>query len=221
MKRSVLVFCAALTGASLPLSALAQQTSAARKNSGQLQEVVVTAERRAEPLVDVPISVVNLGAQQLRQANVQTLTGIAQLTPGLQFNTQGPWVQPNIRGVGTDVVNTGSSPNVGLYIDGFYVPNGQAIDTQLLNIESIQVLKGPQGTLFGANTTGGAILVTTRKPSRTRSAILDASYGSYNAQRYQAYATTGLTDKVAVDVAALYDTGDGYFNNIYTHTGNS
>ena len=95
----------------------------------------------------------------------RTLSDIPQLTPSLRFDKQTGFYQPSIRGIGTGVTTSGGGSNVGIYIDGFYSPNPLAADFQLLNVTGIQVLKGPQGTLFGHNTTGGAILVTTADPS--------------------------------------------------------
>ena len=214
----------ATTGALLLPGIAAGQTSApaakATKHSAApapaTTEVVVTAQRRAERLRDVPVTVTALSSAQLQQANVQSLTDITKLTPGLRFDYAGPNVQPTIRGIGTSFTTAGGIGNVGIYVDGFYLPNPLAADFQLLNVQNIQVLKGPQGTLFGRNTTGGAILVTTAKPSTTPSAVVEASYGSYNDRKLQGYATAGITDKIAVDIEALYHAGDGFQNNIYS-----
>ncbi len=211
------IWCySAMVGLGFSFAATAQQAAP----SEDLGEIVVTAQRRSERLVDVPISVTNLTAEQLTDANIVDLVGIAKLTPAVRFDNQGPFVQGTIRGVGTSVVTTGSGANVGIYIDGFFVPNAEAADQQLLNIDNIQVLKGPQGTLFGRNTTGGAILVNTLKPSQQTSGIADVSYGSYNSQLYKAYFTTGITDHVAWDVAAVDQRGNGYFTNIATNNDN-
>ncbi|MCE7796423.1 TonB-dependent receptor [Sphingobium sufflavum] len=123
-------------------------------------------------------------------------------------------MQPTIRGVGNAVVTAGGSSNVGIYADGFYSPNPLAADFQLLNVQSIQVLKGPQGTLFGRNTTGGAILVTSARPAKDTAAVAELSYGSFNALRAQGYMTTGLSDNLAVDLEGSYSRGDGYLRNI-------
>ena len=131
----------------------------------ELQEFIVTAQRREERAVDVPITISSLSQQELVTANVQTLSDIQRLTPALRFDNQSGFFQPTIRGIGTNVTTSGGGSNVGIYIDGFYSPNPIAADFQLPNVTSIQVLKGPQGTLFGHNTTGGAILVSTLDPS--------------------------------------------------------
>jgi iron complex outermembrane receptor protein len=216
--RLTLFSCSAMVGFGIAGPAAAQQSTSdtPQSSSADLGEIVVTAQRREERLVDVPISITSLSANQLTDANVVDLAGIQKLTSDLQFDYQGPFLQGTIRGVGTSVVTTGSGPNVGIYIDGYFVPNAEAADTQLLNVDSVQVLKGPQGTLFGRNTTGGAILVNTQKPSQDTSGAVDVSYGSYNSQIYKGYFTTGVTDHIAFDVAAMDTRGNGYFTNIAT-----
>lgn len=205
-----------LIGVGVTVGAYAQQASTSQDANSQLTEIVVTAQRREERLQDVPISITSLSSDQLTDAHITDLTSIMKLAPNVRFDNQGSFVQGTIRGVGSSVVTTGSGANVGIYLDGFFVPNPQAVDEQLLNIDNIQVLKGPQGTLFGRNTTGGAILVNTAKPSQQTGAVADISYGSFNTQREQAYVTTGLTDKIAIDAAGMYTKSDSYFTNIVT-----
>ena len=183
-------------------------------DNGEMAEVVVTAQRREEKSRDVPISITSLNADQLATANVSQLADTAKLTPGLRFDAAGPAMQPSIRGVGTAITTSGGGPNVGIYVDGFFRANTYAYDFQLLNVDSIQVLKGPQGTLFGRNTTGGAILVTTAEPSAETSAQIKAGYSRFNAPTVQAYATTGLGDNLAFDIEGLYRRGDGYFTDV-------
>ena len=198
--------------ANAQVAALASSTADAPPSS----DIVVTAQRRSERLQDVPITIQNLSATALQDANVKDLSGIAKLTPALRFDNQGPFVQPTIRGIGSAIVTSGAGSNVGIYIDGFYSPNPIASDFQLLNVTSVDVLKGPQGTLFGRNTTGGAIQVTTAKPSHVTSLVADVSYGSFKAFNSQVYATTGLTDNVAFDIGAQFANGDGFIHNIVT-----
>lgn len=208
-------FTASLVAATTTFSAVAVAQDTA--NQGYvIEEVQVTAQRRTERALDVPISITALGAEQLGKGDVLQLGDIAKLTPGMRFDAQGGNAQPTIRGVGSSVVMAGAGSNIAIYTDGFYTPNPMMADTELLNIESVQVLKGPQGTLFGRNSTGGAILVTSSDPSSEASGSLQASYGSYNAQRYQAYVTGGPSDKLAFDLAALFRNGDGYLENTVT-----
>lgn len=195
----------------MPATAFAQDAAAEDPSNG---EIVVTAQRRAERSVDVPITVATLSAETLTTANVRELGDISKITPGLRFDNAGAFVQPTIRGIGTAVTTSGGGGNVGIYVDGFYSPNPLATNMQLLNVESIQVLKGPQGTLFGRNTTGGAILVSTKDPSTETSGQVKLSYGRFNEFRGQAYATTGLGENLALDVEGLYSRGDGWQRDI-------
>jgi iron complex outermembrane recepter protein len=195
-------------------TALAQDTGASAREDA---EIIVTAQRREERSLDVPVTVNTLTAAALETANVQDLSDIAKVTPGLRFDFASGYSQPTIRGVGTAVVSSGAVGNVGIYIDGFYSPNPIVSDMQLLKVRSIQVLKGPQGTLFGRNTTGGAILVQTADPSTDAEAEAKVSYGRYNELRGQAYATFGLGEKVAMDVEGMYSRGDGFTTNISTN----
>jgi len=209
--------CASMFGAvglllGVPAGTYAQNADAVQ--AGGLDEIVVTAQRRSEKMVDVPISVAALNADQLATANVQNLSDIAQLTPGLRFDTQTFFYQPSIRGIGTGITTSGGGSNVGIYIDGFYSPNPVAADLQLLNVTDVQILKGPQGTLFGHNTTGGAILVTSAEPSMQPHAEATVDYGSFDSQRYQAYATGGIADIAAVDIEGIFSKSSGFITNI-------
>jgi len=203
----------AVAASFVPGVALAQVSGADEASS---TEIVVTAQRRAEKSVDVPITVTTLGAEQLAAANVVALSDTAKLTPGLRFDTQGPAMQPTIRGVGTAITTSGGGPNVGIYVDGFFQPNTYSSDLQLMRVKSIQVLKGPQGTLFGRNTTGGAILVTSADPSMETSGEMKVGYGRFNALTAQAYITGALTENLAMDIEGQFRNGDGYFTNVAT-----
>lgn len=200
--------------AATPVLAQADANADASAEPSVSTEIVVTAQRREERQVDVPIAITALGPQQLQTANVQTLGDISKVTPSLRFDAQTSFVQPSIRGIGTGITTSGGGSNVGIYIDGFYSPNPIAADFQLTKVNSIQVLKGPQGTLFGHNTTGGAILVTTADPSQDPELDVKASYGRYNAQKYQGYATFGIFPNLAADIEGVYSKGNGYVTNI-------
>ncbi len=231
LDRRVLAGSAAALAIIIPSASLAAQTvaPATPADTGTAQttpapapsapdlangEIVVTAQRRSERQVDVPISIAAIGPQQLATANVQNLADISKVATAVRFDNQAAFVQPSIRGIGTGITTSGGGANVGIYIDGFYSPNPLAADFQLLNVASIQVLKGPQGTLFGRNTTGGAILVSTADPSETAAFQAKATYGSYNAQRYQGYATFGIAKGIALDVEGIYAKGNGFLTNI-------
>ena len=177
-------------------------------------DIVVTAQRRSEKSVDVPITITAINASQLETANVQNLSDISKLTPALRFDNAGGWFQPTIRGVGTPVATSGGGANVGIYVDNFYSPNPLAANFQLMKVQGVEVLKGPQGTLFGHNTTGGAILVRTADPSTETSGQVKTSYGRFDEFKSQAYFTTGLTDTIAFDLEGMYSRGDGWLTNV-------
>jgi len=177
--------------------------------------IVVTAQRRSEAQVDVPISVTTLSPDLLETSSVTALNDIARITPGLRFDSSGGgFFQPSIRGIGTAVTTSGGGGNVGIYVDGFYSPNPLATNMQLLKLQSIQVLKGPQGTLFGRNTTGGAILIQTAEPDTETAGEVNLRYGRYNEVRAQGYLTYGISDRVAMDFEGMYSRGDGYRRDI-------
>jgi iron complex outermembrane recepter protein len=196
------------------LSSVPAFAQAEREEGYVSSEIVVTAQRRQERSVDVPISVTALSQDTLQTANVRDLSDISRVTPSLRFDTTGAFSQPTIRGIGTSITTSGGGANVGIYLDGFYSPNPLAADMQLLNVQNVQVLKGPQGTLFGRNTTGGAILVQTAEPSEITSGQARVSYGRFNDLRAQAYATTGIAEGVAFDIEGMYRRGDGFVTNI-------
>lgn len=215
--RTTTAVCAWIGAITIASSAsLAQDQIGPVTPQGQAEEpeIVVTAQRRAERSSDVPISVTSLNAEQLGIANVTQLSDTVKLTPGLRFDSQGAATQPTIRGVGTAITTSGGGPNVGIYVDGFFQSNPYVADFQLTKVSSIQVLKGPQGTLFGRNTTGGAILVTTDDPSTDDAMQFSLRYGRFDTIRTQAYVTLGLTDRIAFDVEAAYNYGNGFQTNI-------
>jgi iron complex outermembrane receptor protein len=193
----------------MPNASLAQQAVGAT-----LEEVVVTAQRRAERQVDVPITVTSVTGDQLVSSGVDATGNLGQVVPAFRMDYNGAFAQPAIRGVSTAVANVGGGSAVGVYVDGFYNPSPLTSDFSLLNVSSIQVLKGPQGTLFGRNTTAGAVLVQTADPTQDLRLQARASYGNYNAADTAVYISGGITEKLAVDFAGQYSRGDGYVTNL-------
>jgi iron complex outermembrane receptor protein len=189
------------------------QAAAAEAQASGDVDIIVTAQRREQRLQDVPISITALTANELGKQGITSTHDIAQSVTGMTITESGGYVQPFIRGVGSTVTNLGEPGSAATYIDGVYMPtvNGQLYE--LANLESIQVLKGPQGTLFGRNANTGAIIITTRQPSFEPGGSFSASYGNFNAIKLNGFLTGGLSDKVAVSVAGNYDRHDGWFVN--------
>jgi iron complex outermembrane receptor protein len=199
-------------GALLAGPAFAQQ---APPQSATVTEVVVTAQRREERNVEVPVSIVSNSAEQLEAANITSMLNLGNVVPGLLMARVGAPSAPAIRGVSTKVTSPGQDPNVSTYLDGFYQANAIALNRTLLDVSNVEVLRGPQGTLFGRNSTGGAILITTRRPSYTPVFTAMAAREQNMGQKYVLYASTGLTDHVAVSLSASYTRTDGWLHNVY------
>ncbi len=146
-------------------------------------EVTVTARRRAETAQDVPIPITVIGGGLVEQTGAFNVNRVKELVPSVQLYTSNPRnTALNIRGLGTPfgLTNDGIEPGVGFYVDGVYYARPAAATLDFVDIEQIEVLRGPQGTLFGKNTTAGAFNITTRRPSFTPGATFEVSYGNYN-----------------------------------------
>jgi iron complex outermembrane recepter protein len=182
---------------------------------GMLQEVIVTAEKRKERSVDVPISVSTVTASALQASGITDVQDVPELVPALRITYSGTFVQPTIRGIGSQVALPGLPQNIATYVDGYYVPDPAADNFNLINTTSVSVLKGPQGTLFGYNATGGAIQITTSDPEHSPSFLARAGASSYNHTSDAFYGTTGVTSDLAVNLATSFDHGDGYVTNLY------
>ncbi|HEY8352703.1 MAG TPA: TonB-dependent receptor, partial [Sphingomonadales bacterium] len=206
----------AATALALTLGVVLPCGAAAQTQVSSFEEIVVKAQRRDERLVDVPISVSSVSEERLQAASVESLVSLPQMVPGLRLDYSGAYVQPTIRGVGSPLAGPGLNSNVAVYFDGYYVPNALASDFQLLSVSSVNVLKGPQGTLFGRNATGGAILINTRDPSFEPTMTARVSYARFNRANVSLYGSAGLTDTLAMDITAFYEEGDGFIRNINT-----
>lgn len=200
---ALLSFCA--------MAVAQQEQGATAQESGVLEQVTVTAQRRSENLQDVPVAVTVLDEKMLRAQGVQELTSLAASVPSLTVTRVNNAATPFLRGVGTGVTTPGEDPSVALYVDGVYLPAPQAQLFAFNNIERIEVLKGPQGTLFGRNATAGVIQIITKEPSSTPSANVRMSYGNYETAEGSFYGTTGIGENLAADIALTgRDQGSGW-----------
>ena len=177
-------------------------------------DIIVTAQRRAERLEDVPVAIVALTGDTLAKSGVQHMTDLGQVATSVQLNRAGAFTQPAIRGITTLTLGFGFENNVAVYVDGFYQPDMVTINGDFANLASVQVLKGPQGTLYGRNATGGAIVIDTLAPAKEFTASGQISYGRFNDLRLQGYVSGPLGDKIALGLAAYYRTSDGYIRDI-------
>ena len=190
-------------------SPLAQQTNA-------LEEIVVTATKRVQSLQDVPIAVNAFNADTIEVAGINNAGDLAILTPALNINVNtNPFAaRMIIRGVGTAQTDPALEPSVGLFIDGVYLGRTGLGMSDLTDIERIEVLQGPQGTLYGKNTNAGAISVITKKPNFEKSeGYVEASVGNYSMSKLTASASGPLTQNLAYRLSGNINQRDGYYDN--------
>src|SRR5882757_10736174 len=182
-----------------------------------LAEVVVTAQRRAENLQRVPISVAVVTAQTLEVAGIDSTTQLAQAFPGVSTRITYNQLEPFIRGIGTQAAGPGIENPVALYVDGVYYGSQVATAFSLIDVDQVAVLKGPQGTLFGRNATGGVIQITTRDPSQEATGTFRLSYENYQTVTADGYVAGGITPDLAASLTARYSAaGEGWGRNIAT-----
>ena len=185
-----------------------------------MEEVVVTATKRAESIQDVPLSVSVVSGEVLQRAEVRDLLDLQSVVPSLrvpqfQNSTQTNFV---IRGFGNGANNPGIEPSVAVFVDGVYLSRSQARISDLPNIQQIEVLKGPQSTLYGKNASAGVISVTTKAPEFESRGSFEVGFGNYNQESLRAFYTGPLSDSVAFSISASSLERDGYFKNVPTNT---
>jgi len=187
--------------------------------SSQLDEIVVTSRRRAEALQDVPIPISVIGGKQIEESGAFNVNRVKELVPSVQFYSSNPRnTTLNIRGLGSTfgLTNDGIDPGVGFYVDGVYYARPAAGTLDFIDVERIEVLRGPQGTLFGKNTSSGAISITTRKPSFTPGASFESSYGNFGYIQAKASITGALSKKFAARLSFSGTQRDGLIENVRT-----
>jgi len=204
----------------LRLSILSQAIAFATAISGsayaaEIEEVVVTAQKRAENLQDVPISISAVTGANIKAMGVKNLTDLGKSTPGVEMNNDTP-LQPtyNIRGIQTSDFTVGSDPAVAVYVDGVYNGRGAGAEIPLADIERVEVLKGPQGTLFGRNATGGAIHIITRKPQAESATELSLTAGNYGRQSMDLLVNRQLSDNLYGRLTASTNRRDAFADNL-------
>ncbi|MDB5364838.1 MAG: hypothetical protein JWM77_765 [Rhodospirillales bacterium] len=186
----------------------------------QVEEVVVTATRRATRLQDTPVAVSTISGAVLESRGAVNLFDAAPYLPGLTINgTAGYGNFPlGIRGIAASTSLLGSDDPVAVYIDGVYIGKPAAIMAELLDLDRIEIVRGPQGTLYGRNATAGAVLLTRREPGHEPDYSVDASYGSFGRWRVQARASTPIEgDRLRGSIAVSSTDMDGWGTNSVTH----
>jgi len=179
-----------------------------------IEEIVVTAQKREENLQDIPISVQAFSGDKLEAMGITDQKDLPLITPGLDIGTQVSYVTVFLRGVGTDAFLT-ADPSVATYIDGIYFPFAQGLAQDFGAVERIEVLKGPQGTLFGRNATGGAISVVTEVPQLDRIyGAIDVNMASWPQLQTRQHLNVPVADWLAFSVSTIYNQSDWYVDGI-------
>lgn len=226
MRMTNFIGFAALLCASVSSQAFAQndagnagEQDGAGRSSLAVDDIVVTAQRRAQSMLDVPLAISALGGEALQNKGIGNSADLATAVPNLQVSSPYGGTQPNfsLRGISVaNEYNSNQASPVGVYIDDVYIAARTSHGMGLFDLDRIEVLRGPQGTLFGRNTTGGAINFITRGPKLNgNTGFVEAGYGNFNTIKLQgALETTMVQDELGARVAVNYEKGDGRFHNV-------
>lgn len=182
-------------------------------------DIIVTAQRRAERLQDVPIAITAVGSDQMAARNIATVFDLQGTVPGLSISGFAGVNATNLvslRGIAGQPVPIGASQATAVYLDGVYLSKPDAGFFGLLDVERVEVLRGPQGTLYGRNATAGAINIVTRMPTDRVEGTFDASYGNFNSIAAGGYISGPIGGGFSGSLSGTYNSHDGYFRNIVT-----
>lgn len=205
---------------SYPVSfASAQEADAQASSSGGLEEIVVTARKREESIQDVPASISALSAGDLDKRFDSDVRDFADSSPNIVIDDtqQGPGgvASVYIRGIGVSEVEKSVDPAVGVVFDDIYIGQTSGSLIKAIDIDRVEVLRGPQGTLFGRNATGGVINLARSRPTYDLTGKARVTYGRFDTLKVEGVASTGLSENVAVKVSGAYEKSDGYFYNSF------
>src|SRR5271155_2124906 len=198
----------------------AQSTTGSAAAPAALEEIVVTAEKRSESIQEVPIAITAFSESMLRSKGITDLHGLSALTPNVTLDQGSPFSGSNsvlsasIRGIGQDDFAFNLDPGVGVYVDGVYFARTVGANQSLLDVERIEILKGPQGTLFGRNTIGGAISIVTRTPGDDFTIQSQVTGGSYNRRDISVLADIPLAANLLSTITVATQYQDGYERRI-------
>lgn len=187
----------------------------------ELEEIIVTAQQRQESLLDVPISVAAFSDEMLRDMGVTDLQSIDGRVANVVFGSGDlqQFQRVSIRGISSTARTVGQETGFGVYVDGVFMGRAETYNQQLPDIASVEVLRGPQGTIFGKNTIAGAMSLTTRKPSKTLEGNLSLDLGNYSTQLVSGYLSGPLSDGLAYGkVSGNFGHSDGYATNKWNNS---
>lgn len=187
------------------------ETASQPSGSRVMEEIVVTAQKREENQRDVPVSVTAFSGAKLEALGIDNVQDLPQMTPGLQVDNLVGYSIIFMRGVGSDIFLPSADSSVATYIDGIYTPFAHSLAQDFGKIKRIEVLKGPQGTIYGRNSTGGAINTVTAAPEREFSGNIGVEGGDFNARKIKAYLTGPITESVQFGFSFFDSYSDSYY----------
>ncbi len=215
-----MVFSLRKIAAALAIAGVAVPSVSVAQEEGQslLEEIVVTATKRAQTLQDIPIAVSVTSADTIEKAQIQDISDLQSVVPTLRVSQLQSSTNTNfsIRGFGNGANNAGIEPSVGVFIDGVYRSRSAGAISDLPNLERIEVLSGPQSTLFGKNASAGVISIVTKKPSGDSFGRISGSLGNFGALVFKGYYEGAISDTAAFSIAAGHNERDGYATNQVT-----
>ncbi|MGV3729706.1 MAG: TonB-dependent receptor [Sphingopyxis sp.] len=182
------------------------------------EDIVVTAQRRGESIQDIPIAVTALSGDELSERNYRGLADLDGVAPSLNISTYAATTRINIRGIGNTNTSPGSDGSVALYKNGVYVARSVEGGAGFFDMERIEVLRGPQGDLYGRNATGGAISIISRRPGDTLGGHVELGFGNYDQRRLEAAIDLPLASTLRTRIAVAGEKRDGYGTNLATGT---
>jgi len=201
----------------LLITALASLSAGSAVAQNMLEEVIVTAQKRETTLSDTPIAITAVSAEQIKAFGIYTAQDVANFTPSMSYQETAGGGEGNriyLRGVGRETSSTGTEPGIGVYNNGFYTSEAAALAMPVDLAERIEVLRGPQGTLFGRNTTGGAINVISKKPGDEFEHIARGRVGNYDSTTLALTSSGPITDKVGYLVHYSQLDADSFYDNV-------
>lgn len=199
-------------------AALAQDATA--QTGAQLEEIIVTAQRQAQSLQEVPIAVSAFGAEELEKSGTQGVADLQFQLPNVTFTkTNFTSASFQIRGIGANAVGATTDESTGIHVNDVPIGGARIFETEFFDVERVEVLRGPQGTQFGRSSTGGTVNMITARPTFDMASSIDAEVSNYKGLKLKGMMNVPLSDTLAVRFAGIYLTRDGYTENL--HTGNN
>jgi iron complex outermembrane receptor protein len=215
LARRASILALALASAS-PTFAQSGDPAGADDAGNKLGDIVVTAQKRAENVQDVPVAVTAMGGENLLNRQVSDLLSLSQNMPNVNFGQNLGQARIAIRGLGLNVVNPGVEGRVAFHLDGIYISRPGAILGTFFDVDRIEVLRGPQGTLYGRNAVGGSVNLVTRNPTTEYSGFAEATVGNYDRVTLEAGVGGPISDTISFRIAGQTNDRGGYGKNVVT-----